>query len=242
MRRSLAEAREAGGYRHVDVLHRCDREAVKEQGWRSTVRVVSPVRERDPYREPCPLCEGSLAEIRELQLRLWSKEMYDAFGPMRPGIWFEDEILTLRAWLFDRIVFIPEALVRYREHDSNMVNRAATPLTTPHARHQAEEAMRVEAQRRRESLLSYLPDLELAVRRHWITQPVYEELKQHIAERCTLHQAIEKWWSFGWIKRLGWFLFFVASGRLREGRWCSTRLLPFATFLSLAAIRSRIRG
>lgn len=172
----------------------------------------------------------------------WSMELYAAFGPLPPGVWFEDDLMTLRAWLFDRIVFIQEALVRYREHDSNMVNRAAIALTTPDARHRAEEETRVEAQRRRDALLSYLPDLELAVRRHWITRPMYEELTHQVVSRCALHQVIEKWWSVGWIKRLGWFLFFVASGRMREGRWCSTRLLPFAIFLSMAAIRSRIRG
>jgi hypothetical protein len=167
--------------------------------------------------------------------------LFRVFGPL-PEVWFEDDLVTLRAWLLDRIVFIPEALVRYREHESNMVNRVATPLTTSHARRQAEEAMRIETQRRRESLLSYVPDLELALRRRWITRPVYDDLTEHVATRCALHQAIERWWSVGWIKRLGWFLYFVASGRIREGRWCSTRLLPFAIFLSLAAIRSRMKG
>jgi glycosyltransferase involved in cell wall biosynthesis len=171
-----------------------------------------------------------------------SRELYSAFGPLPPGIWFEDDILTLRAWLLDRIVFVREALVRYREHESNIVNRVATRLTTPDARHHAEETTRVEARRRRESLLSYLPDLELAVRRKWIARPLYEELTDRVAARSALHQVIEKWWSFGWIKRLAWFLYFVGSGRMREGRWCSTRLLPFAIFLSLAAIRSRMRG
>jgi glycosyltransferase involved in cell wall biosynthesis len=171
-----------------------------------------------------------------------SRDLHAAFGPIPPDVWFEDDIITLRAWLSDRIVFIPEALVRYREHDSNIVNRVAPVLTTPHARHHAEEATRVEAQRRRQTLLSYLPDLELAVSRRWITRATYEELTSQVGSRCALHQVIEKWWSVGWLKRLGWFLFFLGSGRMREGRWCSTRLLPFAIFLSLAAIRSRMRG
>ncbi len=135
----------------------------------------------------------------------WTKEMCDAFGPLSPGIWFEDDVLTLRAWLFDRIVSIPEALVSYREHDSNMFNRVHVPLTTPHARQRAEAATSTEAQRRRESLLSCVPDLDLAVRRQWITRALYEEIKRQVEKRVRFVQVVEKWWRVGWMCRLGLF-------------------------------------
>ena len=150
--------------------------------------------------------------------------------------------MTLRAWLFDRIVFIPEALVSYREHDSNLFNRVQPPLTTLHARQRAEQATRTEAQRRRESLLSYAPDLDLAVRRRWITRPLYEELKREVEARCAFHQAVEDWWNVGWMMRLSLLLFLVRSGGMHEGRWCGSRLLPFPIFLALGAIWSRTRS
>jgi glycosyltransferase involved in cell wall biosynthesis len=172
----------------------------------------------------------------------WTKQMCDAFGPLSPGIWFEDDVITLRAWLFDRIVFIPEALVSYREHDSNLFNRVPASLTTPHARRRAEQATRTEAQRRRETLHSYGRDLDLAVRQQWITRPLYEELKRHVETRCLVHQVVEKWWHVGWMRRLGFFLFLVRAGRVREGRWCRPRLLPFPIFLALGATWSRTRA
>jgi glycosyltransferase involved in cell wall biosynthesis len=169
----------------------------------------------------------------------WTKKVCDAFGPLPTGIWFEDDIMTLRAWLFDRIVFIPEALVRYREHDSNLFNRVHPSLATRNARRHAEQATRTEARRRREALLSYGPDLELAVRQQWITRPLFEELKRDVTTRCAFHQVIEDWWNVGWILRLGLLLFLIRSGRLNEGRWCSARLLPFPMFLALGAIWSK---
>jgi glycosyltransferase involved in cell wall biosynthesis len=171
----------------------------------------------------------------------WTKEMFTAFGPLAPGIWFEDDVITLRAWLFDRIVFIQEALVSYRSHDSNMFNRVKTETTTFLSRKDAEQAASTEAQRRRESLLSFIPDLDLALRQQWITRSLYEELKRQVEIRCRLHRVIEDWWNIGCLQRLALLTFLVRSGRVREARWCTSRLLPFWVFLSLGAIWSRAR-
>jgi glycosyltransferase involved in cell wall biosynthesis len=171
----------------------------------------------------------------------WTKEMCNAFGPLPPGIWHEDDVITLRAWLFDRIVFIPEALVSYREHDSNIFNRVHAPLTTLHARQRAEQVASTEAQRRRESLLSYMPDLDLAVRQQWITRRLCETVKRVVETRCRSWQVIEDWWNVRWTKRVALFCFIVRSGHTREVRWCTTRLLPFPVFVALGAIWSRLR-
>jgi glycosyltransferase involved in cell wall biosynthesis len=171
----------------------------------------------------------------------WTKELCDAFGPLSPRVWFEDDVITLRAWLYDRIIFVPEALVRYREHDSNVFNRVKPPPTTRQAREDAEAATRTEARRRRECLRTYLSDLELAVRRHWITRSLCDEIKRQVEARCALYQVIEDWWSVGWPMRLALLLFVIRTGRVSEGLWCSPRLLPFHVFLVLGAIWSRTR-
>lgn len=172
----------------------------------------------------------------------WTKELCVAFGPLSPDIWFEDDVLTLRAWLFDRIVFIPEALVSYREHDTNLFNRVQPPLTTVQARQHAEQATRTQAQRRRESLLSYVADLDLAVRRRWITRSLYREVKEQVEARCALYRAVEDWWNVAWLMRFSLLLFLVRYGGMHEGRWCSPRLVPFPIFLALGAIWSRTRS
>jgi glycosyltransferase involved in cell wall biosynthesis len=171
----------------------------------------------------------------------WTKEMHDAFGPLAPGIWYEDDLITLRAWLFDRIAFIPDPLVSYREHDSNISNRAPKALVTRSDRQHAEHATRTQARRKRETLLGHMRDLDVAVRRGWITQPMCEQLKREFTKQCAFHWILEEWWNLGWIPRLWLFVFLVACGRAPERRWCSTRLLPLPIFLRVAALWSRCR-
>jgi glycosyltransferase involved in cell wall biosynthesis len=172
----------------------------------------------------------------------WTKELCEAFGPLPKRVWFEDNVITLRAWLFDRIDFIPEALVRYRQHDSNVVNRAKPRLTTRKARANAEQESSAMARRWRECLTSYIDDLEFAVCHGWITRPLCNEIKRHVEQNCALHQVIEDWWSVNWPLRLALLAFALRFGRLGEGRWCSPRLLPFPMFLALGAAWSRARS
>ena len=170
----------------------------------------------------------------------FSRELCDAFGPLPRDIWIEDTIISLRAWLFDRIVYVPDALVNYRGHESSITNRVA-PRQTEHSRHQAEHLLRTEMLWRREALMVLDPDLELAVRRHWITRSMCEEVKRRLKARIDRYQVIEEWWEVGWVTRLGRFLFMIGSGRLSEGKWCAPRLLPFQIFISLGAMWSRWR-
>jgi glycosyltransferase involved in cell wall biosynthesis len=170
----------------------------------------------------------------------FSRELCDAFGPLPRDIWIEDSIISLRAWLFDRIVYIPDALVNYREHTSNITNRQA-PRETQDARHQAEHLLRTEMLWRREALMVFGPDLELAVRKRWISGSMCAEIKRLVKDRSDRYQVIEQWWEVGWVTRLAKFLFFIGSGRLIEGRWCGPRLLPFQIFISLGATWTRWR-
>jgi glycosyltransferase involved in cell wall biosynthesis len=170
----------------------------------------------------------------------FSRELCDAFGPLPPDIWIEDSIISLRAWLFDRIVYIPDTLVNYREHESSITNRIV-PRETQHARHQAEHLLRKEMLWRREALMVIGPDLDLAVRRRWITRSMCEEIKRRVKSRSDRYRVIEEWWDVGWVTRLGRFLFMIGSGRLIEGKWCAPRLLPFQIFISLGAMWSRWR-
>jgi hypothetical protein len=171
----------------------------------------------------------------------WTKKMFSAFPPIPPDVWYEDDVVTLRAWLYGRILFMDQPLVKYREHDSNIFNRVTPLATTRAARQRAEHDTATEARRRRVSLLAYLPDLALAVRQQWITPLLYEQLVALVETRCTLLSIIENWWNVPWIRRLASFGFVSSHGRPSEVRWCGTRLLPQPLFLSLGAAWSRLR-
>lgn len=170
----------------------------------------------------------------------FSRELCEVFGPLPQNIWIEDAVISLRAWLFDRIVYVPDALVNYRQHEANITNRVA-PRQTQHARYRAELLGRTEFLWRREALMVFSPDLELAVRRSWITPSMCEEIKRLAKEQIDRYQAMGEWWDVRWVTRLRRFLVLIGSGRLKEAKWCAPRLLPFRTFISLGAKWTRWR-
>jgi hypothetical protein len=172
----------------------------------------------------------------------WTRELHSAFGPMPAGIWFEDDVITLRAWLYDRIAFLPEPLISYREHQSNMFNRVQEPLTTVAARREAEHETKTHARRRRESLLAYVPDVDLARRQEWIAPATHEELRRLIEVRCTFYRIVEEWWTRNWAARVASVPFMVAHGEPGYGRWGGSRLLPYSVFLRLGAVWGRLTG
>jgi hypothetical protein len=118
---------------------------------------------------------------------------------------------------------------------------AARPTSSLSLNFQAEHLFRTEVLWRREALMVFGPDLDLAVRRPWITRSMCDEIKRLVKDRSDRYQVIEEWWDVGWVTRLARFLFFIGSGRLIEGRWCGPRLLPFRIFISLGAMWSRWR-
>ena len=46
----------------------------------------------------------------------YSREIVDEFGPMNPGIIFEDNVVNIRAELLGTVAVLPEALVMHRNH------------------------------------------------------------------------------------------------------------------------------
>lgn len=172
----------------------------------------------------------------------WTKELFDAFGPLPSGLWYEDDIMTLRAWLYDRIEFVEEPLINYREHEANVFNRVPTELNTAPERHRAEETTSLVAQRRRAVCLSYFQDLEIAEKRGWISEPMHGELVQLVSGHCRRYQVVEDWWNMSWPSRFLQFVTFLSLGNFRDGRWCSPRLLPLRIFVAAAAVWARRRG
>jgi hypothetical protein len=105
-----------------------------------------------------------------------------------------------------------------------------------------EQLTRLQAERHRASLLSYVPDLEIAIRRRWITQTLCDELRRRIDKQARFYEVISTWWNVAWTARFEMFLFTLRWGRFKEARWCLPRLAPFSVFLHAAAMWSRARA
>ena len=62
-------------------------------------------------RPNVPICGAAAAYARSL---------HDDFGPLRAGLWAEDQSLALRAALNGQALYLPRALVKYRRHGANI--------------------------------------------------------------------------------------------------------------------------
>lgn len=56
----------------------------------------------------------------------YSREIVDEFGPMNPGIVFEDNVVNIRAELLGIAAVIPKALVMHRNHEGQITSMAPT--------------------------------------------------------------------------------------------------------------------
>lgn len=89
--------------------------------------------EQKLYFEPNSKVKESLtAEIMAKKMRgvlgctqVWSPATFTFFGPLSPDIYQEDLIIPFRASLLGEVLYIDEALVQYRVHETNMHFRSA---------------------------------------------------------------------------------------------------------------------
>jgi glycosyltransferase involved in cell wall biosynthesis len=47
------------------------------------------------------------------------RKVFDVFGPMEPGVIYEDDVIPFRSLLLGTIKYIPEPLIYYRRHEDN---------------------------------------------------------------------------------------------------------------------------
>ena len=62
----------------------------------------------------------------------WTPELFSGFPPIPDNVITEDCVLTLRAWLLRGVGFVPDELVAYRLHDSNIWNVANPDVSMRH--------------------------------------------------------------------------------------------------------------
>ena len=76
-------------------------------------------RPRPGFDHPVACCRPSLGAVPGCT-NAWHRKVFDVFGPLQPEIVFEDRVIDLRAALLGSIRHIPEPLVKYRRHETNL--------------------------------------------------------------------------------------------------------------------------
>ncbi len=173
----------------------------------------------------------------------WSRTLFETFGPIHAGLWFEDNACSFRAWLLNRIVFIRETLSCYRQHESNLVNRepAQLRMMTRPIKRQIERDIQVAAGRNASLLRQYLHDLDFALTKKMVAVHDYEKMKAVMNRQLAGFKAREQWWDIAWFRRVALLPTLWRSGRKRELLAGAARLLPLPIFLAAATIWWRLR-
>lgn len=91
----------------------------------------------------------------------WSREIFDFFGPIHPGIVCEDRVLPLREILLGEIVELDRPLVKYRVHTAGISQVKSDQSLEVFSNYQRKMWKQTLA-----SLVCYRKDLQLFCRRH----------------------------------------------------------------------------
>jgi cellulose synthase/poly-beta-1,6-N-acetylglucosamine synthase-like glycosyltransferase len=239
-----------------DDISRPDRTAVLVAQWLSKNRPVAicsgfisiddqGVSHGDPdawYRKFMPYAGETSNEILQRLIRkgvpalvgateAWSKELLTQFMPLNSEVWFEDNALSFRAWLMGGVHYLPDRLVAYRQHKSNISNRVHTSLVAVEDIINLEKRRSVWYKRRWAVLAMHQCDLNVALDIELVENEKYRQLSLLIAREMALLEIRSKWWeSVGTSKMLKAFRLLRTDWSTPSLRWVLPRLLPLNWF------------
>jgi glycosyltransferase involved in cell wall biosynthesis len=107
-----------------------------------------------------------------------SRDVLDVFGPLPADVVNEDEVLGFRSLLLGSVLHVPEVLIRYRRHESNVSGRSGTSWRASDYR----EKYRRRAVAHRAVFDAWLRDLETARTRQLRPASMLDEAERGIRE------------------------------------------------------------
>lgn len=123
----------------------------------------------------------------------WSRQLFENFGRIEFDATNEDNVIQFRAALSDGVVVIPEVLVRYRLHESNVQKMGMRHTGLPSLRRRAKVSL-VHHRRTLAYLKNFEKDLENAIERGE---------KDYASELAILERKIAQWQLRIWFAETG---------------------------------------
>jgi glycosyltransferase involved in cell wall biosynthesis len=183
------------------------------------------------------VCQGVPALIGCTQA--WSRDLVARFPPLNADVWFEDGAMSLRAWLCGDILYLPQKLVEYRQHSSNLSNRLVTKARSSRDLSDAEKRQSTALDRKNALLEMHKADLRFARSKGLVLEDLCEVLMGRIVRQQTINGCMMNWWSRTYVGRI------AASARLWSAapelgtlKWITLRLLPFPVYCWLRIINA----
>lgn len=173
----------------------------------------------------------------------WSIRVFDYFGELSPQAWFEDNALSLRAWIMGGIVFIPVCLVYYRQHSNNICHRKFVVDRSCSGFKKLEIERSTYSERWVSLLRGYCLDTDTALKKGLITSELAKKIHVKLNRKIHYHLAITGWWHASLYQRLRW-IWESFQNESAQGfwLWAIPRLIPLRLFLVSRSSLSRLRG
>jgi hypothetical protein len=160
--------------------------------------------------------------------------VYDEFSELDAELFNEDQVLPFRASLKEGVLYLPKALVKYRQHSKNLTNlhrrRFASPNTTLSEQQLVMRDLRI---RRLMRYQAHVRDLECCLKIGEIDVSA-EALKKAIADKAEIVQLLIDWWDMSFAQRLKAFAAIYRRGAPQDRRWAAKRILPWRIYEFLA--------
>jgi glycosyltransferase involved in cell wall biosynthesis len=172
----------------------------------------------------------------------WTPHLFEFFGPLGDKVIHEDNVVSLRAWLLGRIVYLGQPLVKYRTHTSNI---AYAVQKVPRSISDFKERELEYAKRQRNkitNLQNHAADIRTAARKGIISDEDAVDYAKIIDSRINIHTIRGMWWQHGFIKRLTSLTRSINRKDYQTLKWGLPRIAGLSVFSggrSLLAFASR---
>jgi glycosyltransferase involved in cell wall biosynthesis len=168
----------------------------------------------------------------------FSRELFRTFGPLADEVIHEDNALAFRSILGGRLVYINEALVKYRVHGNNAYVRSRNFTADLRILERQERRILNDFKNRETMYRGFLADLEVARELSLVGESDFEKVRDEAARRLTQVALKKRFFESGLLAK------FRILRRLRreglteaESRMLTRRLVPQSVLLRLRLAR-----
>ena len=170
----------------------------------------------------------------------WRPDVFRVFGALDRKIVHEDNAISFRAWLLGSIAFFNERLLAYRQHDSNIANKADIVITTVEGFRLRELSEQLRFERKVHNLDQHLADLEVAFRNGGFEHLPLSLFARELRARRGLQMVKAHWWACGLPTRLSYCATRLLTGDVGSLAWALPRIFGLSTYCRIRQLLGRL--
>jgi glycosyltransferase involved in cell wall biosynthesis len=148
---------------------------------------------------------------------MWSRRLIEAFDQIASDVAAEDAVMSFRAYLTGDVAYLPDRLVRYRRHSSNLCGSV-------HDDQEVAEHKAIAFEKRNSATLRQMREDFEKYRVHLDNPMVVLKISSCLEWLSYRHETHVKWENHGTLWRLGRMIRCLRQRNKTEFMWCLRRL------------------